>query len=141
MAPAGGDVAAVAVVGGAAQAHVRPHQQLRAGLLDGGDGLRREPLRVQGSARLRVLVPGAANSSTAGTPAAATALRFLHRLVDRELADAGHALHGVAHGASRHHEQRVDERVGREARLAHHATPGVRLARAARSVCWGIAMS
>ena len=92
-APCWRDVAAVAVVRGAAQAHVRPYEQLRAGLLDGADGLRgRAPSDRARRSPCASLWSGAANSSTAGTPVAATSLRFLRRLIDGELEDAGHAL-------------------------------------------------
>ena len=51
---------------------------------------------------------------------------FLHRFVHRELEHAWHRRDLAADAAALAHEQRIDEAVGRQARLAHEATNGLR---------------
>jgi hypothetical protein len=59
---------------------------------------------------------------------------FAHGLVDRELVDAGHRRHLAALPFAAAHEQRIDEHVGREPRLADEGADGRRAAQAPRPV-------
>src|SRR6185437_2137402 len=63
-------------------------------------------------------------------------LRILDQLIHRELANPRHARHGVSDAAPGDGEQRINEGVGREPRLADHTSPRVRLARATGPCCW-----
>ena len=67
-----GDVAAVPVIGRAAQAHVRPDQQLGHAALIAAMARAASPCGSVASLASASLRPGAANTSTARTPAAAT---------------------------------------------------------------------
>ena len=59
---------------------------------------------------------------------------FAHGLVDRELVDAGHRRHLAPLPFAAAHEQRIDEHVGRQPRLANERADGGRAAQAPRPV-------
>jgi hypothetical protein len=105
------DVTAVTVVGGATEADIRPDDQLRTGILDGGDRLGRQALRIQCGAGLRVLVGvrGSRENQTAGTPAATAFASFTISSTESWKCPACSI--GVAHPRPGYCEQRVDERV------------------------------
>jgi len=126
-------VAAMAVIGGTAQAHIRPHQKVRAGFLDRRDGGRGEATLIESIARASILAIGRGEQQHRWHAGRAGGTRLLHRLIHRKLCNARHARDRMAHGAPRHDEQRIDERIGGQARFAHQAAPGSVRARASRS--------
>ena len=114
--------AAVAVVHVLAQADVGDHDQLGHLVLDGADGELHDAFGVVGAAGRRVLVRGDAEQQD-GRDAEPLDLAHLgQQVADRELVAAGHGGDRPLDVLAVRHEQRVDEVVGRERRLAHHAT-------------------
>ncbi len=130
------DVTAMAMVRRSAKAHVRPDQQGGTSLLDRGDCLRSESLRIQCGARLRILLRGRGEYQHRRHARGCDSLGVFDDLIDRHLRDPGHALDGMPYTATRHDEQRVDESIGCQARLAHHSSPNIGLARSTRSLVW-----
>src|SRR5438067_2248114 len=77
---------------------------------------------------------GHAKQNHRGNSQRQTLLRLDHRLVYRELKLARHGLDRIAHVATRHDEQRKDERVDGEMSLTNHLSQRFGTAHSARTI-------
>ena len=111
--------AAVAVRGVLAQAHVGDDEQVRHFLLERAHrGLHRR-VAIPGRRAGRVLAVRQPEQQHAGYPVGLRRRGFLHDFVDRELKHARHRRHFAPLSRPGAHEQRVEEHVRAEPRLAH----------------------
>ena len=119
------DDAAVSVRRVLAQAHVGRDHQRRRGALDRAN---RFLHRRVGGRRLRPaasLCAGRPKSITARMPSASRGVGFAHGFVHRQLRHARHRRDRPPHAAAFADEERIDERVGREPRLADQRADGL----------------
>ena len=124
------DDAAVAVRRVFAEAGVDRQHQLRDRLLDRAQRALDDALVVPRLAADVVLLLGQAEQDHGRDAELRDLLRLAHDLVDRELELARQRRDLAAHALARADEQRVDEVVGRQRRLAHHAAQRGRAAQA-----------
>ena len=111
--------AAVAVRRVLAQADVGDDQQAGHLALERADGRLHGRFGIVGARADRVLFVRQAEEQHALDAVRLRGRRFLHRLVHGQLEHARHRAHFAALAFTRAHEQRIDEHVGREPRLAH----------------------
>jgi hypothetical protein len=112
---------AVTVIHVLAQADVGDHDQVGRLVFDGAHGELHDALGVVGAARRRVLVRGDAEQEHRRYAEALDLAHLGQQVADRKLLAAGHGGDGPLDVLTVRDEQRVDEVVGREGRLAHHA--------------------
>ena len=82
----------------------------------------------------RVLVVGDAEEDQRGDAQGVRLPGLLHRLIHREVEDAGHGRDRPAHALPLHDEEREDEIVGSERRFTDHAAQGLGATQAAGAV-------
>ncbi len=125
---------AVAVVGVLAHADVGHHDEPGDRLLERPDRPRDDAVLVVGAGADRVLVLGDAEEDDRADARLVPGLRLGHELVHRELEDARHGLHRVPHALAREDEERPDEVVRGEGRLADEAAERLGAAHAAGAI-------
>ena len=126
--------AAVAVVGVLAQADVGDHHQVGQRLLDRAHRARHDAVVAVRLRAGRVLLLRNAEQDHRRDAEIAHRAALLHRLVDRQLRDARHRADRLRHPRARHDEQRQDELVDAQPRLAHHAAQRLVAPQPARSI-------
>ena len=125
---------AMAVVHVLAQADVGDHDQVGCLVFDGAHGELHDALGVVGAARRRVLVRGDAEQQHRRNAETLDLAHLGQQVADRELLATGHRGDRPLDVLSVRDEQRVDEVVGREGRLAHHATQRGRTSHAPHAI-------
>ena len=126
------DDAAVAVRGVFAEADVGDDDQMRHLALDRADGALHRRVGVGGFRAGRILAVGQAEEQHAEDAICLRRRRFLDGFVDRQVEDARHGADLAPYATAFADEERQDEAVGRQPRLAHEAADRLAAAQAPR---------
>ncbi len=121
------------VAGVLAQAGVGDQHQVGRRATDGAQRLLHDPVvRPRLGAEL-VLLSGQPEQQQGGHARVGHRARLVGDAVDRPVVDAGHRRDLLAYVDAGHHEQRIDQLVDAQPRLADHASHAARAAQAARA--------
>ena len=130
----GVEEAAVAVVRVLAEADVGHDDELRARFLERADRLLDRPVVGEALDTVRILRARDAEEENRLDAERLELTGFASELVDGELVDTGHRGHGAADAVAGNDEERVDEVVRLERRLANEVAQGRRSAQATRAL-------